>query len=1135
MVLLTVISVGLLTLAGISLRSSSQELLMMEARQNARLGLMLAIGELQTATGPDQRVTAAAGVRGAAVAQPHLTGVWKGWKWDGAGDAPDFKERKETDFVGWLASTARPETAAAPDFADAAPSGERARLVGGVLDAGDRVDAQVVPVMASGPGRSGAFAWAVFDESTKLPAALPADARKPGTPFAALDGMSAAAVPGYAVSPDSSWSALAESGADRLKLLTPGESALVGVRGEDRRFHDLTSGSAGLVADVAAGGLATDLSRLFDTSSLPADFASRFLYSDDVTPLAGPPTRFAGANPFPAPDPSWRLLHSHYRLYQSLSGGTTPTIDTTTTERPLAGTTGSRVTNHPFFRSQQLAPVISKAQFVFSLSFAYNEQSLRLSARPDNLSLPPNQKDNWITWLVTDPVITLWNPYNVNLRFPGGRVDLYRVPMAFRIYKNGTLINQEYTNFANTFWDYHFSTRASYYRLNLLPDQGKSEIVLAPGEHIVFTATNTAGHAGNSYADPGLDLRPGFTPPAGPNSRPGVGGVTTLNVCVAADSSDGGFDYGKKVRTVAVKAGDVIELDVIPQIVELAKPVETGDRDIAGFLKYYVGRPDSPKLVGGIEIDYGRNLQEFLPALTKRELPAIVVRGDIPMAGAQQGNPSPVVAFKEPFLITTFQLKTERDSRFPSRGWIHNSPTNLYASAGLDQREPWSTQQYEFQWEAMTDWPPASPTIEISNTGNRGYGGAGIYAQSGVEFATHSTIPVAPALSLPQLRHAPLNNGGQLPLSSQVVAGSFPSPVIPAGRAQQNSGNRVLLDHSYLANNALFDRTFFSGLATPGGPFAREQRAVDDAITGLFDESVPLSNPRFIPHRGGRTTEEIVGMLTDAKEGHLKAAAHLLIDSPFNVNSTRVDVWEAILASTFGKEVPLIVSGRMTVAAEEGTAASRHLPSGRAAYEAAKDPVARDLAKWNGHRRLEPAQIRRLAEEIVKEIQLRGPFQSLAEFVNRRPESGDLGRAGALQAAIERAGINDELLSPGYRTPLANPQAPPGQAAGVANPEALEGNTADGAPGIISQADLLTPIAPILTARGDTFRVRAYGEAGPADGPRARAWCEAVVQRVPEYLNPAEESWSPPVVPDNQRFGRRYEMVSFRWLDKREI
>lgn len=97
------------------------------------------------------------------------------------------------------------------------------------------------------------------------------------------------------------------------------------------------------------------------------------------------------------------------------------------------------------------------------------------------------------------------------------------------------------------------------------------------------------------------------------------------------------------------------------------------------------------------------------------------------------------------------------------------------------------------------------------------------------------------------------------------------------------------------------------------------------------------------------------------------------------------------------------------------------------------------------------------------------------------------------------------------------------------------GTTADGAPGVLSQADLLTAIAPVLTARGDTFRIRAYGEAGPTNGSKVKAWCEAVVQCVPEYLDTADMPWATPSKPVNTRFGRRYEIVSFRWLSQSEI
>jgi hypothetical protein len=97
------------------------------------------------------------------------------------------------------------------------------------------------------------------------------------------------------------------------------------------------------------------------------------------------------------------------------------------------------------------------------------------------------------------------------------------------------------------------------------------------------------------------------------------------------------------------------------------------------------------------------------------------------------------------------------------------------------------------------------------------------------------------------------------------------------------------------------------------------------------------------------------------------------------------------------------------------------------------------------------------------------------------------------------------------------------------------GSRYEGTPAYLNQADLLTPIAPIIQARSDTFLVRGYGEARSADGSRitARAWCEAVVQRLPDYIDATD---LPEVARDrlksplNRLFGRRFVMISFRWL-----
>ncbi|MEY3898189.1 MAG: hypothetical protein RLZZ214_3710, partial [Verrucomicrobiota bacterium] len=75
MILLTVIAVGLLTLSSISLRSSNQSEAMAVARSNARMALLLAIGELQKSTGPDQRVTTPANIAADAAGLPLAPGA----------------------------------------------------------------------------------------------------------------------------------------------------------------------------------------------------------------------------------------------------------------------------------------------------------------------------------------------------------------------------------------------------------------------------------------------------------------------------------------------------------------------------------------------------------------------------------------------------------------------------------------------------------------------------------------------------------------------------------------------------------------------------------------------------------------------------------------------------------------------------------------------------------------------------------------------------------------------------------------------------------------------------------------------------------------------------------------------------
>ena len=106
-------------------------------------------------------------------------------------------------------------------------------------------------------------------------------------------------------------------------------------------------------------------------------------------------------------------------------------------------------------------------------------------------------------------------------------------------------------------------------------------------------------------------------------------------------------------------------------------------------------------------------------------------------------------------------------------------------------------------------------------------------------------------------------------------------------------------------------------------------------------------------------------------------------------------------------------------------------------------------------------------------------------------------------------------------------------------------NCATGVPLEINQANILLPLAPRLSARSDTFKIRAYGEVRDADDNIiATATCEAVVQRLPEYVDtetdpdnnePWDDDSGPTLNTTNQTYGRRFEIRSFRWLDQSEV
>ena len=143
---------------------------------------------------------------------------------------------------------------------------------------------------------------------------------------------------------------------------------------------------------------------------------------------------------------------------------------------------------------------------------------------------------------------------------------------------------------------------------------------------------------------------------------------------------------------------------------------------------------------------------------------------------------------------------------------------------------------------------------------------------------------------------------------------------------------------------------------------------------------------------------------------------------------------------------------------------------------------------------------------------------------------------GALQAALDDDKVS---INAGFRNVSRTFSTSEVGSMNPAFKEALEGPVAYGSAAYVDQADLLRNFASQLTPRGDTFVIRTYGDSVDGSGEViARAWCEAVVQRVPDYVDPLDEphvSAADLISEANRTYGREFRLVSFRWLAPSEV
>ena len=385
------------------------------------------------------------------------------------------------------------------------------------------------------------------------------------------------------------------------------------------------------------------------------------------------------------------------------------------------------------------------------------------------------------------------------------------------------------------------------------------------------------------------------------------------------------------------------------------------------------------------------------------------------------------------------------------------------------------------------------------------------------------------------------------------------------GDLQHTSADEVLAyDIAYEVNHNLWDGYFFSSMPLDQAG----ERFVWNPDKGKY-----LWNRRYQFNEDGEQSKDKVKSMLLSDEGvnwaFWRSAEYFKNRSAFNVNSTSVEAWTAFLSGTLGISRPL----RSGIGSESGVSFARYRqPKGLADTDSATPDQP---GGWMGARQLTADEVRMLAVKIVYEVKKRGPFVSIADFVNRRlvSDQDQTSCMGTIDAAIQSCGLNKnfERLATQLSTAVnveASSDAPDNNMQvfkeGYRYRYDDKWNTVQptskawGVPGFLTQGDILHPLAPFMAARGDTFTIRAYGESSAGGIIQARAWLEATVERTPYYVDHkssevSQASGNGPLdcltsinlatgtyergqlSAVNEKWGRKYELKSFRWLQREEI
>ncbi|MFM7182058.1 MAG: hypothetical protein ACKO2G_11420 [Verrucomicrobiales bacterium] len=1242
MALLTILTIGLLSLSRMSLRRASLDKTQAEAQANARLAMTIAIANLQREMGPDMRVSVEAALfdqntatpETDGVAQPHWMASYDSWgDWLNASyqrttGSPaltigqTYTPRRSQMFRRWMLSV--PSALERNDSAPLALNGwndTNSKIMIGQGSLGQEAQTRpekVTRAYLNPMGANGLHAWWIGPENhkaridkSKKPRNLANHVWQVAHSDTAEVGVGK--LPGFeAIDGDASMS-------DRL--VTSQTLGLAGVSASDlnARFFDVTASSQGVLSSARTGALKRDLSLLFEqpNNSLPAPYrfdTAGAVVEPSIRPMS--PEIVSRATLRNRHFQSWTNMRHYYNMYRSSSdatiGGTngsgTLNWDSSkpwtnvvcTTNLTSAGVPGGGKDwngSNNYWR----VPILAKITFIYSLL-----------AEPD-----PTKPGRFRCYHVFSPVFTYWNPYNTEMRIPDRThtmaTSAYRVwPHTGEVYVNGVLRNAQDSNWAG-FGTFAYSQ--SINAMSVLRSENGGDIIFKPGEFRVFSYRSNVTTGGQATSGSEAPLYPGFDP------RGISGEKKDYKDFSPRGAADGTFSPTDRLGVRVLFSHGL-----------WGGNINRGNTGGSLCWQDWWDRPNNP---GGMPMTYANdwfNKAQTLTPMTPTGTANI-------SQWVFDGSPQPV-AFCQLVLKGLSEFNYESIGRsnpapnnwakdWRSRNWIQAPP--FYFGNGMYCSEDETTAHTQrldnpyvtfFGPMTMSEMPKV-----VGQIGQNSFFGSGSNPFEKVTSVPALELPSAPPGSLAAFSTMRINPGWtkadqigidqsgtqlffhtgfggsgwtsagreslhaaetkrvayQSGITGPGIGNSFLHPMIPRtdiyrffdnsksqdvpdrqvnawmNTIENNSKAYVdFWDHVLLLNDALWDDFFVSSLADQTRPGATGAVNLRQNIERMI-RGEQNANSRYRYYSQGRGDSQVLSDLT-AADGYLKAARHMVVDGMFNVNSTSVAAWYSLFAGI--RERQLVYRDSRGTLQKIDVPSNRRIGLSRFGTEVSdkemNDPeygvaMPDGSPGWSGVRFLSDAQLLKLAQECVKQVKQRGPFLNFSEFINRRLSNDELGLKGAVQAAIDYDDARPENDSINYRYKFGPDYMLNRSSLGTnsfATPEAAEGSRFAGIPGYVIQSDLLKPIANTLSVRDDTFRIRTYGEVRDRSGRTVgRAWCEAIVQRVPDYVDSTNDpsvparlmsangvfSNNPQLTVANRQFGRKFRIESFRWLNGDEI